>query len=263
MAEKTYTVLDRPEIVAVLFHPRRDFVPSAPAKGARVVRLPVAPGIEIGGKIFPGPAGAPVIVYFHGNGEIASDYDDIAPVYNAIGLTLFVLDYRGYGLSDGQPSATALVNDAVACFRHVNDVLTVQGISAGPLFVMGRSLGSAAALEVAVTFPDALKGLIIESGFAYTFPLIQRIGFLPIHDGFESRDGFGNVEKIAHCRLPTLLIHGDRDLIIPVSDAIALHEASGASQRELLRIAGAGHNDLMMVGQTAYFEAIRRFCLRP
>lgn len=260
MAEKTYTILDRPEIVAVLFHPRRDFASAHAARGGRVVRLPVAPGIEIGGKIFPGPAAAPVIVYFHGNGEIASDYDDIAPVYNAIGLTLFVLDYRGYGISDGQPSASALTNDAVACFRQVKDVLAAQGVSAGPLFVMGRSLGSAAALEVAVAFPDALKGLIIESGFAYTFPLIQRIGFLPIHDGFESRDGFGNIDKIARCRLPTLLIHGERDLIIPVGDAVALYEASGAKERELLRIAGAGHNDLMLVGQAAYFEAIRRFC---
>lgn len=262
MSEMAYNVLDRPEIVAVLFHPRREFLVPAPRPDVYPVSLPVVAGISIGGKIYAAAPGSPVIVYFHGNGEIASDYDEIAPLYNQIGITLFVLDYRGYGSSDGVPSATALIDDAIECFRQVKAVLSDNGVSAGSLYVMGRSLGSAAAIEVAARFPDELSGLIIESGFAYTFPLIQRIGFLPVHDAFESRDGFGNVEKLATCRLPTLLIYGDRDLIIPVTDALALYEASPSSQKELVRIAAGGHNDLMLVGYRPYFEAIARFC-RP
>jgi fermentation-respiration switch protein FrsA (DUF1100 family) len=132
------------------------------------------------------------------------------------------------------------------------------------VWIMGRSLGSAAALEVvdAAGPENPPAGLIIESGFAYTFALIERIGFVQLADAFESRDGFGNLEKIARCRLPTLIIHGERDWIIPFSDGEALFEASAAAKKTLLPIPGAGHNDLMMVGQKAYFEAIAQHCGR-
>ena len=90
-----------------------------------------------------------MILYFHGNGEIASDYDTIAPFYTRLGITLFVVDYRGYGLSDGTPvghdADRRRLDGASArtrsCWRAV-------GVAAGALFVMGRSLGSAAALEI-------------------------------------------------------------------------------------------------------------------
>ncbi len=127
---------------------------------------------------------------------------------------------------------------------------------------MGRSLGSAAALEVAHRTPAGIDGIIIESGFAYTFPLIERIGFLQVGDAFEYKDGFGNLEKIAGIRLPTLIIHGERDWIIPIGDAEALYAASAASAKRLVRVPGAGHNDLMLVGRRPYFEAIAAFCGR-
>jgi pimeloyl-ACP methyl ester carboxylesterase len=204
-----------------------------------------------------------MILYFHGNGEIASDYDGIAPLYNQLGITLFVVDYRGYGASDGIPTATALLADARTCFERARETAKeAAGVEADALYVMGRSLGSAAALEIARTAPAGLDGLIIESGFAYTFPLIERIGFLQIVDALEYRDGFGNLEKIAEIRLPTLIIHGERDWIIPIGDAEALYEASAASDKRLVRIASAGHNDLMLVGRRPYFEAIAALCGR-
>lgn len=260
MTERVYEVLDRPEVLSVLFYPRRDVGVPRLAAGMHAVRLPVATNLFVGGKIYVAKETSPVVLYFHGNGEIASDYDTIAPFYTRLGITLFVLDYRGYGASDGTPTATALIEDAWTSYQGARAVLADKGITPQRIFVMGRSLGSAAALEIVDRAKDGIAGLIIESGFAYTFPLIERIGFLQIADAYEQKDGFGNIDKIARISLPTLIIHGERDWIIPVSDGEALFETSPAKTKTLLRIPGAGHNDLMMVGRKAYFDAIAAFC---
>jgi len=262
MTEKTYAVLDRPEVLGVLFYPRREVGVPRLISGVHNVRIPVDGDLSVGGKIYTAQPGAPVIVYFHGNGEIASDYDTIAPFYTTLGITLFVIDYRGYGASDGAPTSSALINDARTAFQKVRDVLADKGVSAGDLFVMGRSLGSAAALEVVDTCRDDLAGLIIESGFAHTFALIERIGFLQVPGAEESRDGFGNLEKIARTDLPTLIIHGERDWIIPVGDGIDLYEASPTTDKTLVKVPGAGHNDLMMAGRRMYFDAVADLCGR-
>jgi pimeloyl-ACP methyl ester carboxylesterase len=263
MSERSYDVLDRPEILSVLFYPRRDVSAGRAVAGAHAVRIEVAPGLAVGGRVYPAEKDDPIILYFHGNGEIASDYDSIAPLYNRLGITLFVVDFRGYGASDGSPTATALVADSRVCFARAREIVKqAAGIEPRNLYVMGRSLGSAAALEVAHTASAGVDGLIIESGFAYTFPLIERIGFLQIGDAFEYKDGFGNLEKIAEISIPTLIIHGERDWIIPIGDAEVLYEASAASDKRLVRVPGAGHNDLMLVGRRPYFEAIATFCGR-
>lgn len=260
MSQRVYEVLDRPEVVSVLFYPRRDVGVPRLAGGVHTVRIPVADEVALGGKIFTADGGGPVILYFHGNGEIASDYDTIAPFYTRQGLTLFVVDYRGYGLSEGTPSATALISDAWTVYEKAPEILSDAGVSVSALFVMGRSLGSAAALEIVDRAKKGVEGLIIESGFAYTFPLIERIGFLPLADAYEHKDGFGNLDKIARSQLPTLIIHGERDWIIPITDADALFEASASKQKRFVRIPGAGHNDLMLVGRQSYFDALAQFC---
>lgn len=258
--ERPYEVLDRPEVLSVLFYPRRDVGVPQLGPGVHNVRIPVASGVAVGGKIFAAGKGAPVILYFHGNGEIASDYDTIAEAYTRIGISLFIVDYRGYGTSDGAPTATALIADAWASFEKAREILAELKIEAGDLYVMGRSLGSAAAIEIASRAPDRIAGLIIESGFAYTFALIERIGFLQLPDAFENKDGFGNLDKIAKIKVRTLIIHGERDWLIPISDAEALYDACAAEDRTFLRVPSAGHNDLMQVGLRAYFGAIATFC---
>lgn len=259
--DKRYDALDRPEVLGVLFYPRRDIGGSLLSAVVRVVRIPISDGLALGGKLYVAAPKAPAVLFFHGNGEIASDYDTIASFYTELGLTLLVVDYRGYGTSDGTPTATALIEDAVVVFNRVGEVFAEHGLEPERLYVMGRSLGSAAALEVAARAEHGrLAGLILESGFAYTFPLIERIGFLQLPDAYEQKDGFGNIEKIEQVRLPTLIIHGERDWIIPVADARALFEASPASDKKLVKVPGAGHNDLMMIGRRAYFGAIAEMC---
>jgi fermentation-respiration switch protein FrsA (DUF1100 family) len=244
------SILDRPEILDVLFHPRSLRGPIYSTTRVRLVDLPVEPGLFLGGRLYPASASAPLILYFHGNGEIAADYDDLAPLYIRLGISLLVVDYRGYGRSGGQPSASNLLSDAVASLDLLAGVARENGIAPQRLYVMGRSLGSAAAIHLADQRPRSL------AGFADDFALLARLGLrLQIPAG--PAQGFGNLEKIARLKLPTLVIHGESDTLIPFADGKALYERCGAAEKRLVTIPGGHHNDLMLVGTERYFGAIR------
>lgn len=254
----TRSMLDQPQISQVLFHPRPEPGGGSAIPHARPISIDVEPGVSLGGWLYPAGAGAPAVLFFHGNGEIAADYDFIAPAYTELGLSLLVMDYRGYGRSNGQPTATHLLADAVTVFNALDDFWPTQQLSPDRLYVMGRSLGSAAAIEVAVHAGAQLAGLIIESGFADTRALLTRLG-APVSGMDESRSGFGNAAKMAQVTRPTLIIHGQNDLLIPASEGETLYRRSGATDKRLVLIPGAGHNDLLLYGRVRYFEAIAAF----
>ena len=220
--------------------------------------MEVEPGIVLGGRLYPVAPDSPAILFFHGNGEIAEDYDDVDSMYTQLGITLLVMDYRGYGTSGGTPTASHLLSDAVVVFEATGHVLNENGLAPARLYVMGRSLGSAAAIEIAAHADERLAGLIIESGFANTIALLARLG-LQVRGADEERDGFGNAAKMSRISLPVLIIHGQQDVLIPASDAHELHRRCASPDKQLVLIPGAGHNDLMMVGKSQYMEAIRIF----
>ena len=250
-------LLDQPEILRTLFYPRRDLLASPPP-GVRLVAVEVEPGVTVGGRLYPAGPESLAILYYHGNGEIAADYDGIAPLYTQMGLTLLVMDYRGYGRSDGTPTARNLLADAVAVFDAVGAIFEENGLAPAQLYVMGRSLGSAAAIEAALHAGERLAGLIIESGFADTFALLARLG-LRIQGADEGCHGFGNPAKMERIATRTLVIHGQADVLIPALDGQELHHRCAAPDKRLVLISGAGHNNLMMVGMAQYFEALRTF----
>ena len=255
------SVLDRPEVLRVLFYPRREEEPGFVPPSARPVAFEVERGLTIGGRLYPAGVRAPAVLFFHGNGEIAADYDDLAPLYTRLGITLLVADYRGYGTSGGTPTASHLLADALTIFGQAGRVVEGCGLAPPRLYVMGRSLGSAAAIEVALRAGEQLAGLIVESGFADTFGLLARLG-LRVVGADEERDGLSNAVKMSHIRTPTLVIHGHCDVLIPASDGQELYRRCAAADKRLVLIPGAGHNDLMLVGVADYFEAIRAFVQR-
>ncbi|MGD8626247.1 MAG: alpha/beta hydrolase [Anaerolineae bacterium] len=255
------SILDQPEVLRVLFHPRREYPSGAPRPGILPVHFAAEPGLHVGGRLYPAGPRAPAILYFHGNGEIAADYDGIAPLYTGLGITLLVADYRGYGTSGGRPTSSHLLADALHIFQDLDDVLAGHNLAPVRQYVMGRSLGSAAAIEVArhasnQPAANRLAGLILESGFTGTFALLARLG-LQVQGAGEARDGFRNAAKMAQIQIPTLVIHGRNDVLIPASDGQELHRRSAAADKRLVLIPGAGHNDLLWVGRAAYLEAIQ------
>ncbi|MCU0561117.1 MAG: lysophospholipase [Desulfobacterales bacterium] len=257
-----FSALDRPEVVRFLFHPRRGPQP-APSPGPvqlpgrAEVLLPVAEGVEVEGRFHLGDRSRPNLLFFHGNGEIAADYDELGPICNRMGINFLAFDYRGYGRSGGSPTTTAMMRDCHALFARAGEWLGHHRFS-GPLFVMGRSLGSASAIELAHTHPDGVAGLIIESGFAFAAPLLRRLGIDPAAVGFKEETAFRHIEKIGRWRKPLLVIHAEFDHIIPFTDGKALFDACPAPRKELLRIPGADHNSIFMHGLDAYLSALAR-----
>jgi hypothetical protein len=259
--DKGIELMDRPEIIYRLFFPRRE-EPGEPGPHYGVTHfVEVAEGISIGCRFYPSHKDSPNILFFHGNGEIASDYDYVAPLYQRRGINLFVADYRGYGQSDGSPSCSAMIRDARHLFQGFVTFLSGGGFG-GDLFVMGRSLGSAPAIEVAHRHQKFLKGLIVESGFASQRKQLARLRVAHLFKDIKSVVGFGNDVKIAEVQIPTLIIHGEDDEIIPVAEGRALYARSGASQKHALFVPGAGHNDLFERGREEYMQSIVALVIR-
>jgi hypothetical protein len=258
MTSPDYAILDRPEILARLFHPRREWTDKPAGKG-HDLDIPVAPDQTIGARAHMVSVGDPTLLFFHGNGEIVADYDELGPLFSERGLNLLVVDYRGYGRSSGRPSVSAMMADCHRILDFCGDWLKENACS-GPLIVMGRSLGSASALELAANYPDRINGLIIESGFAYAAPLLRLLGVDLERLGFDETAGFANLDKIKTYSGPTLIIHAEHDHIIPYSDSEALFKASPAAAKQHIMIPGANHNDIFLRGADVYLDAVQQFC---
>ena len=251
------SALDRPEVLQHLFHPRKEHI-QFPPQGAIDFFIPVEEGVRVGARFYPAEPKEPHLLFFHGNGEIASDYDTIGPVYNSYGISFLVVDYRGYGQSTGAPTASNLLSDSHTIFREVCAWLREQNRT-GLLMIMGRSLGSAPALEVASTYQDEISALILDSGFARTVPLLDRLGVATKTLGISEADGCTNFGKIRDIGKPTLIIHGQNDEIIPPNEADILLANSGTMRKQLMLVAGCGHNDILQRCGALYFQAISQF----
>jgi hypothetical protein len=251
------SLLDHPDIAGLVFHPRKFREPALPP-GVEELWTPAAESVSVNTRLYLAGAGQPHILFFHGNGEIAADYDDIGPIYTRLGLSFLVSDYRGYGKSGGRPNGTRMLGDARAVLKHVARWME-ENRRSGPLWVMGRSLGSAPALELAAEYPDQCRGLIVESGFAFTLDLLERIGApIPRASGLDAADRV-NIDKIGRYAGPTLILHAELDGIIPRAHASALYEASPAAEKKLYIVEGADHNTILPVAGQNYFHVIRSF----
>jgi pimeloyl-ACP methyl ester carboxylesterase len=261
MSEKIYdySKLDQPEVLQILFHPRREAENMPPPANVFDSGIPVATGVRIHAQFHLAGREEPNILFFHGNGEIVSDYDDVGPFYTKTGMNFLAVDYRGYGKSSGSPSVTSMLQDAHLVFRAVKDWLDAAEHT-GPLVIMGRSLGAAAALELASSHADEIAGLIIESGFATTLPLLINLGLDVAGLGITEEDGFHNVRKISSFTKPTLIIHGQYDEIIPVNSAAILQAQSPARSKEFQVVPGASHNTIIGSAGELYFMVIKQFC---
>lgn len=256
-----YSPLDVPEVSSRLFHPRPE-PPQARSMGTFTdVLIPVADGVVVGGRFHIDNKTSPNILFFHGNGEIVADYDDFGGIYAGMQMNFFAVDYRGYGRSTGSPTVSSMMADCRVVFRFVKAWLKENGHT-GPTIVMGRSLGSASALELASCCMDELDGLIIESGFTYLTPLLDLLGVDTDAVGFIEEDFMSNLEKISSFRKPTLIIHAEWDHIIPFADGEALYEACAATDKTLLGIPKANHNDIFSRALPEYMAEVKLLARR-
>ena len=222
------------------------------------VNLTASDGVQLHGWFVPGE-GMLTFLWFHGNaGNISHRVDNIMMLNSALGANIMIIDYRGYGRSQGSPSEKGLYLDAEAAFEYL---VSERGVDSGTeLVLFGRSLGAAVAVEMAVR--HQARALILESGFTSVQDMAHRaFPFLPSNvllTMVEAR--FNTISKIGNVDYPVMVLHGDQDEIVPFELGLELVEAA-SDPKLFYRIQGAGHNDTYDVGGEPYFEALREFIL--
>lgn len=195
--------------------------------------------------------GSVVVLLFHGNAGNVSHRLDRAKLFaDRLGVDLFLVDYRGYGLSEGTPSEEGLARDGLAIF----DAARERGFRPDRIVLLGESLGCAVAVEVALERPIAAVAL--ETPFLSVPALARR--HYPFVPTFLVRSKFDVDAKIARIGVPKLILAAERDEIVPPSHARRLFELA-RPPKELYVIPRAGHNDTYSTGGEPYLEVWRRF----
>jgi fermentation-respiration switch protein FrsA (DUF1100 family) len=256
LSQSEYSAFDISEITMCLFHPRPEWRMPVVGQGIESHLIQVARDVTIGARFYLAGKSCPNILFFHGNGEIVADYEEMGLLYGQMGINFMPVDYRGYGRSTGQPTVSAMMQDAHVIFDYVRHWCKNQGFT-GPMVVMGRSLGSAPAIDLAYHYPHFIDALIIESGFAHIGPLLRLMGIDMLLYGLSEGQGPRNLDKIHQWDRPLMIIHAEYDQIISFGEGEALFEASPAKNKRMLRIPNATHNDIFFQGMNAYLQAIR------
>lgn len=252
-----YRLLDAPQISAAMFYPRRLAAPPPP--GSRNVPVDAGDGVTLVCRWHPLANARAAVLFFHGNGETAPEYDDLAPVYHQFGMSLFVAEYRGYGMSDGHPSFSTMIADAARIADAFHALLDAEPDAGGAVRVlMGRSLGALSAVRLAADDGGRFGGLVLESGAAGVRGWSRFASPTDAPAAWEALRQ-RQVESLRSITLPLLTIHGAWDELIPLDTALEVQSLIGSSVKELVVIPNAGHNDLLARGPDRYFGAIAAF----
>jgi fermentation-respiration switch protein FrsA (DUF1100 family) len=193
-----------------------------------------------------------VLLFFHGNaGNLSHRADLMLELANRVGAEVVVAGYRGYGRSEGRPSEEGLYADARAAWRFVT---VDRSVDPGRIVVLGKSLGGAVAVDLAVASDPA--GLIVESSFTSIPDMAAR--HYPFVPKALVRTRMDSLSKIGGLGCPLLVIHSRADEVVPFELGRMLFEAA-SEPKTFFEVEGAGHNETWLVGGQGYFEVIARF----
>jgi alpha-beta hydrolase superfamily lysophospholipase len=246
------SIFDSPQFNNNLFYPRPDH--SNPPAGTDELYIEVDAGVKVHVRRHPNPSAQLSMVFFHGNGEVVSDYDGLAHIFADLGTELIVCDYRGYGKSDGSPTLRNVMSDAHIILDHLKS----NNLMKDKVCIMGRSLGSACAIELGSSRDD-ITCCIVESGYADPIPLVERRGLRIENTTPEEDSLFNNSQKIAKVKCPLLIMHGSHDQIIASAEAELNFKNAGSEKKILNILERVGHNDIMMASGNKYFSTLRSF----
>jgi fermentation-respiration switch protein FrsA (DUF1100 family) len=215
------------------------------------VWLETRDGVQLHGWLVPGKPGMPLVFFCHGNAANISHRVDNLKYFNAIGLSTFIFDYRGFGKSRGQPIRE---EDLYMDARSALDYLLIRGWSPSRIIYYGRSMGAAVSLQMGLESPPAV--VVLECGFTslpdiawHTAPVSYAlIGWMAIDAKFD------NLNKVDKLTTPIIIFQGDQDNIVPQEMAKRLFQRAN-EPKALYLIPGGGHSDLFEVGGEKYKNA--------
>ena len=219
-------------------------------KNAQELFIDTPDGETINGILFRAPSSKGVVVYFHGNAGSLSSWQFVSEDIVPLGFDILVIDYRGYGKSTGKISEKGLYLDAEASF----DKLASLGYEEDGIVVYGRSLGTGVAFNL--VGERKAGALILESPFTSMPELASVLVPIPLPDLLVSYK-FKSLEKAPNVDIPTLVLHGDNDDLIPFSQGRRIFDALTVKQKTLAVIEGGGHNNLGQFPE--YHRAVKNF----
>jgi fermentation-respiration switch protein FrsA (DUF1100 family) len=205
--------------------------PQAPPPGFRLVQTQTDDGLRLSAFHRAEQPAKHTVLFFHGNGDnlLGAIEATRGPAANGNGLLL--VEYRGYGGNPGSPGESGLYRDGDAAMRW----LAAQGVAARDVIVVGNSIGSGPATEMARRHDVA--ALILVSGFSSLPDVVGEA--MPFVPRWLVRDRFDNVGKLARVRAPVFLMHGDADTLVRPANLARLRRARPDATVAL--VAGAGH----------------------
>jgi fermentation-respiration switch protein FrsA (DUF1100 family) len=219
---------------------------------AEAVTLETSDGERVVAWHVPPRPGRPIVVYFHGNAEIVANRVDRHRAVIDSGAGLLAVSYRGYMGSTGRPTEDGLLRDAEAAYQFAAARYAPERI-----VLWGHSLGSGVAVALASTRPVAK--LLLEAPFSSTVDVAARMfPFVPVH--WLMLDQFHSDARIGAVKASILILHGARDLVVPIRFGERLF-ALAPEPKRFVRYADGGHDDLDAYGATA--EALRFIAGRP
>jgi fermentation-respiration switch protein FrsA (DUF1100 family) len=213
------------------------------------VFLEAADGAKIHGWFIGDRASGKVILLFHGNGGNLSHRLPLIRLLHGLPANVFIIDYHGYGRSEGSPTEQNLYLDALAAYDFLR---TQKKYSSPHIILYGSSLGGAVAVDLAAR--EKVGGVILESTFTSARDMAARMNFLYRWPIVWIRSRFDTLAKIALIKAPLLIVHSKEDEMIPYQMALALYQRA-AQPKELLLLEKGGHNDFMMTPE--YIKSLK------
>jgi hypothetical protein len=236
----------------ILFHPEMGLAINPGIVGMEYEDVAIRSGeLFIHGWFFPAESDK-YLIYYHGNAGTIADRIEFVKDILPLKLNVLMIDYRGYGKSEGMPTIEGTRQDAIAAVAWM---MATKKAPTNKIILWGHSLGAAAAL-IAANHYRGVSGVIVESGFVSARRLALEL--FPIIPVAFVTDAFNNGDIVETLQVPKLFIHGTVDNLVPFGQGKELFRRA-TGQKLFVPIKGASHSDLSRVGGGAYLDAIKEW----
>ena len=226
----------------LIFQPQKNFYQA----NNPLLKLSTPNGESISAIFVKNPNAAYTVLFNHGNAEDIFTSEFFVQKLSDAGFNVFAYDYRGYGLSEGEPSEKNSYEDAETAYNYLTNDLK---IAPEKIIIFGRSLGGGVAIDLASR--KKCGGLIAESTFVSAFRVMTTYKIYPF-------DEFENLKKIPNVKCPLLLIHGKKDELIPIWHGEKLFSAA-SEPKDFYLVEEGGHGTVAAHGGQNYFQKIVDF----
>jgi hypothetical protein len=236
---------------------RLDTTPQQIDLDYEAVTLIATDGVRLNGWFVPVAKPRATVLFFHGNAGNISHRLDTLELLHSLNLAVFIIDYRGYGESEGKPTEEGLYRDAEAAWDYLTET---RGIPTHEILLFGRSLGGAVAAYLAEH--HSALGLVLDSTFT-SVPEVaaQLYPWIPVR--ILTRYWYDTGSRLPNIEIPVLFIHSPDDEVIPFSHSQTLYELA-REPKCFVEIQG-GHNTGLLESWETYrrgWDKFIRFCLQ-